>query len=102
MRGLASCLFEVINAASNRAALGAVQQGGFLGNCALFVRFERGEIERAPSERLAGLDDLIKAFAFAFTQPDAFLGSEVGPHDFQQSESATANFGNEPLADDPA
>src|SRR5207302_9544874 len=68
--GLATRLFQVINAAGNRAAFGAIEQGGFLADGPIFIAFQAGEIERAPAERLTGLNDLVKAFALAFTQPN--------------------------------
>ena len=102
VRGFAARLLDVVDAARDRPALGAVEQGGFLGDLALLVGFEGGEVEGAPAERLAGLDDFVKAFAFAFAQADGFLGAQVGAHDFEQGVAAAADLGDQPLADDPA
>ena len=100
--GFAARLLDVVNAARDRAAFGAVEQGGFLGDHALLVGLEGGEVEGAPAERLAGLDDFVKALAFAFAQADGFLGAQVRAHDFQQREASAADLGHQPLADDPA
>ena len=87
----AARFLDVIDAARDRAAFGAIEQRGFFGDLALLVSFQRGMIERAPAERLARFDDFVKAFAFAFAQANAFLGAQVGAHDFQQGEAAAAD-----------
>ena len=101
-RAFAAGFLDVVDAARHRPALGAVEQGGFLGDGAVLVGLERGMIESAPAERLAGFDDFVEAFAFAFAQPDGFLGAQVGAHDFQEGVTAALDLGHEPLADDPA
>ena len=59
-------------------------------------------IERSPAERLAGFNDLVEALSFAFALNDGFFGAEVVTHRFNEWETAPADFGREPLADDPS
>ena len=98
----AAGFFEIVNGARDRAAFRAIEHGGFFGDDALFEGLDGGEVESAPAEGLAGFDDFVKAFALAFALHDGFLGAEIGAHDFEQGIAAAADFGNEPLADDPA
>ena len=67
-----------------------------------FIGFQAGLVERAPAERIAGLDDFVKGFAFAFAQADGFLGAQIGAHDFNERLAGAADFGRQPLADHPA
>ena len=102
MGGFAAGLLDVVHAASDGTALGAVEQGSLLGDLALFVSLKGGEVESPPPEWLAGFSDFVKAFPFGFPEPYAFLRAQVGAHDFQQGVTAAADFWCQPLADDPA
>ena len=98
----AAGLFDIVNGAGNDAAFGAVEQGGFLRNEALFVSFHAGVVECPPAEGITGLDDFVEGFALAFTQPHGFLGAEVRAHDLQQRKARATDLGHQPLADNPA
>src|SRR5208282_3468481 len=99
---LAAALFGVVKAARNDAAFGAIKHGGFLRDDTLLVGFKAGMIERAPPERMAGLNDFVKRFAFAFAEAHGLLRAQVGAHDFEQGAAPAADFGHQPLADNPA
>src|ERR1700733_10396052 len=71
--GFAASFLDFVNVAGDDAAFGAVEEGAFLGDGALFVGFEAGLIEVAPAEGVAGFDDFVEAFAFAFAVDDAVL-----------------------------
>ena len=88
----AARFFQVVNAARDHAALGAIEHGGFLGDQALLVGFQAGVVKGAPAERIAGLDDFVKRLALAFAQPDGFLRAQIGAHDFQQRKTSAADL----------
>ena len=103
VRGFAAGLLDFVYAARDDAAFAAVEQGGFLGDEVLLVGLQAGQVESAPAERLAGLDDFVEALAFAFAHERIVsLRAEVGAHDFQQGVAAAAHLRGQPLADDPA
>src|SRR5260221_11614591 len=84
------------------AALAAVEQSGFFGDDPPLVSVQTTEVERAPAEGLAGFDDLVKAFPFAFSLHDGFFGAQVRAHNFNQRKAASAYLWRQPLAHHPA
>ncbi|MPN48952.1 hypothetical protein SDC9_196565 [bioreactor metagenome] len=59
-------------------------------------------IEGLPAERMAGLNNFVKAFAFRFTKPNSLLRAQIRTHDLKQRMPAAFDFRNQPLAYDPA
>jgi hypothetical protein len=55
-----------------------------------------------PPERVAGLDDFVKALPLAFPHDDALLGAEVAAHDLEQGVASAADLRGQALADHPA
>src|SRR5687768_2142121 len=100
-RDLAAAFLERVDATRDDAALAGELERGFLVDDAASKRIEAGVVEGAPAEGLVRLDDLVKAFPFAFTLDHRLLGAEIGAHDFDDGEAASADFGSETLADDP-
>jgi hypothetical protein len=67
----------------------------------VFKRVEAGVVKRAPAEGVAGLDDLVKSFALAFTKPDGSWCAGWNPS-FQSTHNVRRQLWGEPLAGHPA
>src|SRR5260221_2584238 len=73
----------------------------FRDNSAL-VGFKTACVKSAPAVGGTGFDDFVEAFAFAFSEHDAFLRPEIRSHDFDQRIAAAADARRKSLTDHPS
>ena len=69
------------------------------GDKIVFVGGEDRLIESHPAKGRTGLDDLVEAAVFAFSDGDGFLRAQVVAEDFGEQLPAATNLGRETLAD---